>query len=132
MLSNHPALTFSHRVQKSVPPQYSCLEKSHKHRSLVGHIPWGCTHTAIINGGIVIVTDVNAGLASASLATMRQTPGCGLLVLELGPLLSRAPVKSAEGAGAFNTWKLFPENIMGSVVQAPGTSSVPPTSLQLQ
>ena len=39
----------------------------------------------IVNGGIISVTDVDAGLASASLTAMRQMPGCGLLVLELGP-----------------------------------------------
>ena len=100
MLSNHPALTFTHRVQKTGAPQYSCLEKSHGHRSLASHIPWGCpesdsteqliAHTLIVRGGIIIVPDVSAGLASAFLAPVGQTPGCGLSVLRVGaPVISR-------------------------------------------
>ena len=55
MVKNLPANAGKHRDMGLIPGfgrspeggsgnplQYSCLEKSHGQRSLVGHSPWGC------------------------------------------------------------------------------------------
>ena len=41
-LGSIPGLERSPEVEHGNPPQYSCLENPHGHRSLGGYSPWGC------------------------------------------------------------------------------------------
>ena len=41
-LASIPGLEKSPEVEHGNPPQYSCLESPHGHRSLGGYSPWGC------------------------------------------------------------------------------------------